>query len=133
MESITLSFVAILRLCRARDAPDGIIEHAGVAVHRCSYAYCTLHRAHTETFTWLFASLMGALLHRSYCAKSIDAHRGSLLEQILVPGCDASQRATGKVWRYQRGFSLRGIERQAFQQSNDWLPAFEETYGDRFG
>ena len=57
---------------------------------------------------------------------------GSLLEQIIVPGCAASRR-TGKVWRYQRGFSMRSIERQTFQQSNDWFPAFEETYGDRFG
>jgi len=28
---------------------------------------------------------------------------------------------------------MRSIERQTFQQSNDWFPAFEETYGDRFG
>jgi len=26
---------------------------------------------------------------------------------------------------------MRSIERQTFEQSNDWFPAFEETYGDR--
>ena len=56
----------------------------------------------------------------------------SPLEQIIVPGCAASQR-TGKVWRYQRGYSMHSIEHQSFQQSNNWFPAFEETYGDRFG
>src|SRR5208337_72462 len=30
-------------------------------------------------------------------------------------------------------FSMRSIERQTFEQSNDWFPAFEETYGDRIG
>ena len=102
-----------------------------VAVHRWSYAYCTLHRARTETFTWLFAGLMGAAAWRPVRRASTTIS-GSLLEQIIVPGCAASQR-TGKVWRYQRGFSMRSIERQTFQQSNDWFPAFEETYGDRFG
>jgi len=104
---------------------------SGVAVHQCSYAYCTLHRARTETFTWLFAGLMGAAAWRPVRRASTTIS-GSLLEQIIVPGCAASQR-TGKVWRYQRGFSMRSIERQTFQQSNDWFPAFEETYGDRFG
>lgn len=28
---------------------------------------------------------------------------------------------------------MRSIERQTFEQSNDGFPAFEETYGDRFG
>jgi len=28
---------------------------------------------------------------------------------------------------------MHSIEHQSFQQSNDWFPAFEETYGDRFG
>ena len=102
-----------------------------VAVHRWSYAYCTLHRARTETLTWLFAGLMGAAAWRPVRRASTSIS-GSLLEQIIVPGCAASQR-TGKVWRYQRGFSMRSIERQTFQQSNDWFPAFEETYGDRFG
>ena len=96
-----------------------------------SYAYCTLHRARTETFTWLFAGLMGAAAWRPVRRASTTIS-GSLLEQIIVPGCAASQR-TGKVWRYQRGFSMRSIERQTFQQSNDWFPAFEETHGDRFG
>jgi len=104
---------------------------SGVAVHQCSYAYCTLHRARTETFTWLFAGLMGAAAWRPVRRASTTIS-GSLLEQIIVPGCAASQR-TDKVWRYQRGFSMRSIERQTFQQSNDWFPAFEETYGDRFG
>ena len=31
------------------------------------------------------------------------------------------------------GFSMRSIERQTFERSNDWFPAFEETHGDRFG
>ena len=106
-------------------------RHTVVAVHQCSYAYCTLHRAHTETFTWLFAGLMGAAAWRPVRRASTTIS-GSLLEQIIVPGCAASQR-TDKVWRYQRGFSMRSIERQTFQQSNDWFPAFEETYGDRFG
>ena len=101
-----------------------------VAVHQCSYAYSTLHRAHGD-FTWLFAGLMGAAAWRPVRRASTTIS-GSLLEQIIVPGCAASQR-TGKVWRYQRGFSMRSIERQTFQQSNDWFPAFEETYGDRFG
>ena len=96
-----------------------------------SYAYCTLHSARTETFTWLFAGLMGAAAWMPVRRASTSIS-GSLLEQIIVPGCAASQR-TGKVWRYQRGFSMRSIERQTFQQSNDWFPAFEETYGDRFG
>jgi hypothetical protein len=30
-------------------------------------------------------------------------------------------------------FSMRSIERQTFERSNDWFPAFEETHGDRFG
>ena len=90
---------------------------------------CTVSR--TETFTWLFAGLMGAAAWRPVRRASTSIS-GSLLEQIIVPGCAASQR-TGKVWRYQRGFSMRSIERQTFQQSNDWFPAFEETYGDRFG
>ncbi len=31
-------------------------------------------------------------------------------------------------------FSTRSIERQTFQGSNDWFPAFEEkTHGDRVG
>ena len=102
-----------------------------VAVHQCSYAYCTLHRAAHGDFTWLFAGLMGAAAWRPVRRASTTIS-GSLLEQIIVPGCAASQR-TGKVWRYQRGFSMRSIERQTFQQSNDWFPAFEETYGDRFG
>ena len=111
---------------------DGDIpSRPSVAVHRWSYAYCTLHRARTETFTWLFAGLMGAAAWRPVRRASTSIS-GSLLEQIIVPGCAASQR-TGKVWRYQRGFSMRSIERQTFQQSNDWFPAFEETYGDRFG
>ncbi len=102
-----------------------------VAVHRCSYAYCTLHRARKETFTWLFAGLMGVAAWMPVRRASTSIS-GSPLEQIIVPECAASQR-TGKVWRYQRGFSMRSIERQTFQQSNDWFPAFEETYGDRFG
>ena len=114
-----------------RDGSDGAGRSGGVAVHRWSYAYCTLHRARTETLTWLFAGLMGAAAWRPVRRASTSIS-GSLLEQIIVPGCAASQR-TGKVWRYQRGFSMRSIERQTFQQSNDWFPAFEETYGDRFG
>ena len=96
-----------------------------------SYAYCTLHSARTETFTWLCAGLMGAAAWRPVRRASTTIS-GSLLEQIIVPGCAASQR-TGKVWRCQRGFSMRSIERQTFQQSNDWFPAVEETHGDRFG
>ena len=96
-----------------------------------SYAYCTLHSVRTETFTWLCAGLMGAAAWRPVRRASTTIS-GSLLEQIIVPGCAASQR-TGKVWRYQRGFSMRSIERQTFQQSNDWFPAVEETHGDRFG
>ena len=30
-------------------------------------------------------------------------------------------------------FSMQSIERQTFERSNDWFPAFEETHGDRFG
>jgi hypothetical protein len=30
-------------------------------------------------------------------------------------------------------FLMRSIERQTFERSNDWFPAFEETHGDRFG
>jgi hypothetical protein len=30
-------------------------------------------------------------------------------------------------------FSMRSIERQTFERSNDWFPAFEETHDDRFG
>ena len=75
-----------------------------VAVHQCSYAYCTLHRAHGD-FTWLFAGLMGAAAWRPVRRASTTIS-GSLLEQIIVPGCAASQR-TGKVWRYQRGFSMQ--------------------------
>ena len=40
------------------------------------------------------------------------------------------------VWRRSLDipgwFSMRSIERQTFEQSNDWFPAFEETYGDRY-
>ena len=31
------------------------------------------------------------------------------------------------------GFSMRSVECQTFERSNDWFPAFEETHGDRFG
>src|SRR5271157_5287735 len=41
------------------------------------------------------------------------------------------------VWRRSLDmpgwFSMRSIERQTFEQSNDWFSAFEETYGDRIG
>ena len=30
------------------------------------------------------------------------------------------------------GLEVKGAA-ETFQQSNDWFPAFEETYGDRFG
>jgi hypothetical protein len=30
-------------------------------------------------------------------------------------------------------FSMRSIERQTFERSNDGFPAFEEKHGDRFG
>jgi putative transcriptional regulator len=43
--------------CRFLEEIEADLEHWRgrlrnvVAVHRCSYAYCTLHRARTETFT----------------------------------------------------------------------------------
>ncbi len=36
-------------------------------------------------------------------------------------------------WDIPGWFSMRSIEHQTFEQSNDWVPAFEETYSDRFG
>ena len=30
-------------------------------------------------------------------------------------------------------FSMRSTERQTFERSNDWFPAFEETHGNHFG
>ncbi len=36
-------------------------------------------------------------------------------------------------WDIPGWFSMRSIEHQTFEQSNDWVPAFEETYSHRFG
>ena len=84
--------------------PPWCLPLSTVAVHQCSYAYCTLHREPHGDFTWLFAGLMGAAAWRP-ARRASTTISGSLLEQIIVPGCAASQR-TGKVWRYQRGFSM---------------------------
>ena len=36
-------------------------------------------------------------------------------------------------WDIPGWFSMRSIEHQTCEQSNDWVPAFEETYSHRFG
>ena len=71
-------------------------------------------------------------------------------KDLTNPTCLAGLRFTGVIagavlrfvrnlvaWRRSLDipgwFSMRSIERQTFERSHDWFPAFEETHGDRFG
>ena len=68
-------------------------------------------------------------------------NQGYHLEQLRFTGVIAGAvlRLVRNLVAWRRsldipgGFSMRSVECQTFERSNDWFPAFEETHGDRFG
>ena len=96
----------------ANHAPIAASKYSNTDRPCCVQVAITVQiRSHQRFPLWRFTGVIGGAVLR--LVRNLVAWRRSL----DIPG-----------W-----FSMRSIERQTFEQSNDWFPAFEETHSDRFG